>query len=93
MRADVILLRKRFPPYEIERREAPTARTASKKVRRIARNLSGRNESDGFQAQCTGEGWVALGLVQSRARSTAGYAESPRSPFFIALKVNARPAR
>src|SRR5450432_3681724 len=33
-----------------------------------------------------GDGWVALGLVQSRARSTAGYAEFPRSPFFIALK-------
>jgi hypothetical protein len=40
-----------------------------------------------------GDGWVALGLVQSRARSTAGYAEFPRSPFFMASTFVNRSAR
>ena len=40
-----------------------------------------------------GDGWVALGLVQSRARSLAGYAEFPRSPFFLVSSFVNRSAR
>jgi hypothetical protein len=87
MRADAILPCKPFPPLEIERREAPKLALTSKFINDELRGIFRVAVSQtGSMPLKLGDGWVALGLVQSRARSTAGYAEFPRSPFFIPLK-------
>ena len=66
MRADAILTRKPLPPLEIECREAPTAQTT--RINGALRGIFPAAMSlTGSAPRVLGEGWVALGLVQSRA--------------------------
>jgi hypothetical protein len=91
MRAGAILTFKPFPPLEIERREAlelGRSKLINDELRGIFRVAMSLTSS----MPLLGDGWVALGLVQSRARSLAGYAEFPRSPFFLVCSfVNRSP--
>jgi hypothetical protein len=87
MRAGAILTFKPFPPLEIERREAlelGRRKLINDELRGIFRVAMSLTSS----MPLLGDGWVALGLVQSRARSTAGYAEFRVARFFFCSFVN-----
>jgi hypothetical protein len=68
MRADAILPCKPFPPLEIECREAQLLRGQAKEFNGPLRGIFPVAMSlTRFMPKVLGEGWVALGLVQSRA--------------------------